>query len=339
VRLLALVLALAGGTALSVSVPRPPSGLEAGDTWSAVAVVKRDGRPVASARVGIYVGGRSFTARPAGRGRYRAQVTLPAPGTWPYGVRVRGRSYRGGTITVRQVRLHGTYDVAVAPDGSLLIGDSSNRVLRYRNGTLEVVARLRFPVEVAPDPRGGFGVVHQERYVRHVAENGSTRVVAELEQPTAHAYAPDGTLFVSELGGRVRRVDVNGAVTTLVATGLNRPHGLAVIGATLYVCDTFDNELLATDLAGGAVRTVTRELNTPVDVAAGPDGALYVADYGNGRIARVTAAGQTTTWVSLLGANGVAVAADGTVYATERSLPRVLRVDPTTRAVTTAVGS
>ena len=95
-------------------------------------------------------------------------MTLPPPGGWPYGTRVRGRSYGGGTLAVVRC-LHGTYDVAVAPDGSLLIGDSSNRVLRYRNGTLEVLARLRFPVEVAPDPRGGIGVVHQERYVRHVA--------------------------------------------------------------------------------------------------------------------------------------------------------------------------
>jgi sugar lactone lactonase YvrE len=339
VRLLALVAALAGASALSVSVSRPPSGLEAGDGWSAGVVVRSSGRPATGARVSVYVGGRSFAARPAGRGRYRAQVTLPSPGRWPYGARVRGRAYRAGTLTVAPVRLHGTYDVAVAPDGSLLIGDSSNRVLRYRNGTLEVLARLRFPVEVAPDPRGGIGVVHQERYVRHVAADGTTRVVAELEQPTAHAYAADGTLYVSELGGRVRRVDTSGSVTTLVATGLNRPHGLAVIGSTLYVCDTFDNELLAVELTSGAVRAVARELNTPVDVAAGPDRALYVADYGNGRIARVTTAGQATTWVTLLGANGVAVAPDGTVYATERERPRVLRVDAATRAVTTAVGS
>jgi glucose/arabinose dehydrogenase len=334
-----LALALAAASALSVSVSRAPSGLEAGDSWSAVVVVKREGRPAAAGRVSVYVGGRSFAARAVGRGRYRAQVTLPAPGRYAYGARVRGRSYRGGMLTVRPVRLHGTYDVAVAADGSLLIGDSSNRVFRYRNGTLEVLARLRFPVEVAPDPRGGVGVVHQERYVRHVAEDGSTRVVAELEQPTAHAYAADGTLFVSELGGRVRRVDPSGAVTTLVASGLNRPHGLAVIGRTLYVCDTFDHELLAVDVAGGTVRTLTRDLNTPVDVAAGPDGALYVADYGNGRIARVTRTGETTTWVALVGVNGVAVAPDGTVYATERDRPRVLRVDAATRAVTTAVGS
>jgi sugar lactone lactonase YvrE len=164
------------------------------------------------------------------------------------------------------------------------------------------------------------------------------RVVAELDQPTALAYVPDGTLYVAEIVGRVRRVGVGGAVSTLVDSGLNRPHGLAVVGNTLYVGDTFDNELLAVDLTTRAVRTVTRELNTPVDVAAAPDGTVVVADYGNGRIARVTSSAATTTVAPLLGVNSVWVADDGAVYATEREGRRVRRVDPATGAVTTVFG-
>jgi len=56
---------------------------------------------------------------------------------------------------VNPVALHGTYDVVVDGDGTLLVGDSSNRVLRIGlpQATLSVAARLRFPVEVAIDPR------------------------------------------------------------------------------------------------------------------------------------------------------------------------------------------
>ena len=43
-------------------------------------------------------------------------------------------------------KLLGTTDVAVARDGSLLVGDISNRVLRLRGNRLTRVATIRFPV-------------------------------------------------------------------------------------------------------------------------------------------------------------------------------------------------
>ena len=63
------------------------------------------------------------------------------------------------------------------PGGEILVADTSNHVYRTRRGgSLSVVAgngkpgsggdggpatqaRVGFPVEVAPDPRGGFGIV------------------------------------------------------------------------------------------------------------------------------------------------------------------------------------
>lgn len=337
-----LAIGLAASVAISVSISRPPARLEAGDAWSPVVTVKRAGKAVRGARVTISFSGAgervNAVARPAGAGRYRAQLVPEGAGRWTYAVRVGGRTLRRGSFAVRPPRLRGAFDVFVDADGSLLVVDLSNRLLRARGGELEFLARLHFPVEVATDPRGGIGVVTEERFVRHIAANGTVRVVAELEQPTALAYAPDGTLYVSELPGRVRRVDVSGAVTTIVASELDRPHGLVVVGGTLYVCDTFDNELIAVDLSTGVVRTVSAELNTPVDVALARDGSLYVADYGNGRLARVTPAGTTSTLVPLLGVQGVAVGPDGAVYATERDRARVRRVDPATGAVTTIVG-
>ena len=57
-------------------------------------------------------------------------------------------------------------------------------------------------------------------------------------------------------------------------------------------------------------------------------GRLYATDYGNNRIVRIGAGGVVTQVASADGPNSVAVAADGTVYATERTHPWVLRVDP-----------
>ena len=49
---------------------------------------------------------------------------------------------------------------------------------------------------------------------------------------------------------------------------------------------------------------------------------------------RVEAGGALTTVAAADGPNSVAVAADGTIYATERTHPWILRVDGTTGAVT-----
>jgi hypothetical protein len=69
-------------------------------------------------------------------------------------------------------KLKGTMDVAVARDGSLLIADVSDRVFRLRGKKLTVAASIRFPVEVASDPRGGFAALNKETRIRRVDSRG-----------------------------------------------------------------------------------------------------------------------------------------------------------------------
>ena len=241
-------------------------------------------------------------------------------------------------------RRTGAMDVAVDRDGSLLIGDQSDRVLRFRRGRLTVAARIVFPVEVAIHPRGGFAVLNNETRIRRVDARGRVTTIARgLALVTALAYDPAGNLYVSELmtpsgPGRVRRIDARtGAFTTILATGLDRPHGLVVAGDTLYVCDTFHNRLVAIDLATGASSTAAANLSMPVDVERGPDGTIFIADYGNNRLARLSGDSAVTV-ARLIGPNGVAVNRAGRVYVTERIFPRVRSVDPATGVVRTVVG-
>src|SRR5918996_2253252 len=86
-------------------------------------------------------------------------------------------------------RLSGAMDVAVDRDGSLLIGDQSDRVLRFRRGRLAVAARVVFPVEVAIHPRGGFAVLNDETRIRRVDGRGRVTTIARnLALVTALAY-------------------------------------------------------------------------------------------------------------------------------------------------------
>ena len=332
----AAVLAFSGqASPIRVQMSPVPRQAEAGEAWTPTITVRRGGRPLLRGRVVLRVGRGTTRAVSAGRGRHRARVLLGHVGRFQFSVAVNGHRVRSGRVVVGPPRLRGTYDVVVDDrDGTLLVGDASNRVLKvFPGGLLMVVARLRFPVEVAIDPRGDFAVVTEERYVRRA--NG--RILATLQQPTALAFGPDGAIYASELGGRVVRVGIDGIVTPLLSEGLRQPHGLAVHGSTLYVCDTFNDRLVAVDLVSGSSSTVAEGLSQPVDVTATSDGTLFIADYGNGRIAHLRG-GVVTTAAPVAGANGVAVAADGSLYVTERALPRVLRVDPVTGAVTVAAG-
>jgi len=229
-------------------------------------------------------------------------------------------------------------DVAVANDGSLLIGDASDRVFRFRRGRLTVAATIKFPVEVGIDPRGGFAVVNDETRIRRVDPRGRVTTLARgLAQITALAFDPDGNIYFSELVGRVRRLDrATGAITTVAESGLNRPHGLVVAGDRLFVADTFNDRVVSIELATGAVTTAATGFVQPVDVDRGPDGTVYVADFGNNRLARIDA-GSPVTVARLIGVNSVWVRG-GAVYVTERIFPRVRRVDLATGAVRTIVG-
>ena len=85
----------------------------------------------------------------------------------------------------------------------------------------------------------------------------------------------------------------------------------------------------------------------PQLLSVSSDGAsVYLATYVDNSVSQydvgtggALAAKSPATVAAGQGPTHVAVAPDGTVYATERALPRVLRVDASTRAVTTAVGS
>ncbi len=370
---LVAALASASGPRLAVSVASKPAALEAGAVWQATIRVRRNGRPLVGARPSLLIARgatrRSFPARPAGRGLYRARVVFPTAGRWTYAARLGKRSFRLGAVTVRErsVRLVSAADVVIDADGSLVVADAQgNQVARLAGRTLSRLARVEFAIEVAVDPRGGVAVVTEERRVQHVSSRGVRTIAgtttsgfsgdggpataAQLDQPTSIAYDAAGNLFITELGGRIRRVEAaGGTITTFAGVGgqglggdggpairaqLDRPHGLAVAAdGTVYFGDTFNNRVrkVAPD---GTISTVATGLSTPNDVTLAPDGTLYATDYGTNRIVRIDPAGAVTTVAAADGPNSVAVAPDRTIYATERTNGWVLRVDPATGAVT-----
>ena len=238
----AAVLSCACAAVLSGAVAGAPAAkprlvsnrpVETGARW--IGVVSASRRPVVTARLGRR--SQTVTVRRLRPGRYQLRAIFRQAGRWA----LWAARQRFGTVLVRQapLRLTNAMDVVVEPNGSLLVSDFSDRVFRLNGDRLTLLAgngrpghtgdggpairaAIGFPVEIAVDPRGGFGIVHGERWVRHVDPSGTITTVAEFQQPTALAYDSAGNLFVSELLGGVKRRDAaTGAVTTYA--GLQPP--------------------------------------------------------------------------------------------------------------------
>jgi sugar lactone lactonase YvrE len=94
----------------------------------------------------------------------------------------------------------------------------------------------------------------------HIADGGELRDVATgLDKPMGLAVMGD-TIFVAEAGaGRIGMMRKDGAVETLI-DGLGRPEGLCVSGGVLYAVDTDAKAILAIDPDRGDVSTIVRDL-------------------------------------------------------------------------------
>jgi len=117
-----------------------------------------------------------------------------------------------------------------------------------------------------------------------------------------------------------------GAQSTVLATGLSDPTGVAVDGSgNVYLVDTGNNRVLKETLSSGAysVSTVASDLSVPYGVAVDGSGSLYIADTGNNRVLKETptASGYSeSTIASGVGfPSGIAVDASGNIYVTNDS--------------------
>jgi len=185
------------------------------------------------------------------------------------------------------------------------------------------------------------------------------------------AVGPDGSFYIADTG-RVRRVGGNGIITTIAGTGspgfngdggpataaqISEARGVAVGGdGSIYIAD-FTNGRIRKVGPNGIITTVagngsfgfsgdggpaTQAQLSPLHVAVGPDGSVYVANYIGQRVRRVGPDGIITTVAGgggggdnipatqavFVGLAGLAVTPDGSLYVTDESSRRIRRVRP-----------
>lgn len=256
--------------------------------------------------------------------------------------------------------------VAVDPSGNILFADSlNNRIRKLASGSVNTIA--------------GNGVLSH-------SGDGGAATSAQLNTPLGVAVDAAGNTYIADTANNVvRRVDSKGVISNFAGTGtagssgdgsaaasaqLSGPQGLAVDTAgNLYIADTQNHRVRK--VTGGTMSTVagsgtagfagdgaaagSAQLNLPFGVAVDSAGNLYIAEFGNNRVRKVTAGGTINTLAGngvfgysgdggqatgamLNGPQGIAVDASGNVYIADTANNRVRQVAPN-GVITTVAGT
>jgi uncharacterized protein (TIGR03437 family) len=204
--------------------------------------------------------------------------------------------------------------VAVDSSGNVFIADSVNRRIRKlaSGGTITTVAG-----------NGNYS---------YSGDSGQA-TAAQLNTPQAVATDPSGNLYIADTANNVvRKVTAAGVISTIAGNGaagfggdggaatsaqLRSPQGIAVdASGNVYVADTQNARVRK--ISNGTINTVagngtagyggdggtaaSAQLNIPAGLAVDGVGNLYIADFSNNRIRKVTSGGVITTFAG----NGLA---------------------------------
>ncbi|WP_438422715.1 cadherin domain-containing protein [Aquimarina macrocephali] len=207
----------------------------------------------------------------------------------------------------------------------------------------------------------------------------ATGTAARFALPSGCAIDSHGNLFVADVSNqRIRKITPAGVVTTFAgstfgyadgtgaAAKFNFPYDIAIdANDNLYVADSNNNRIrkitpagVVTTLAGSGISgsangtgTAAR-FNGPRGVAVDASGNVYVSDYGNHRIRKVTPTGVVTNlaggspgFADGTGLNarfnhpsGLTVNSNGDIYVCDNSNHRVRKITPA-GVVATIVGN
>jgi hypothetical protein len=193
-------------------------------------------------------------------------------------------------------------DLAVGPRGDVFVRTAVRVYMMARDAKRPAPAAARAPSYPARYPNDEPGTVHtvagngrDDEYPHEPpAERGQMRITV----------GPDGTRYYSDsVRNRVMKVTADGSTEVLAGTG-------------------------EPEFSGDGGVAARAELNEPLGLAAGPDGSVYIADYGNGRVRKVDPKGVITTVADHLTPADVDVAVDGSLFVAETHNARISRVAP-----------
>jgi serine/threonine protein kinase, bacterial len=264
-----------------------------------------------------------------------------------------------------EASFYGPSGVAVDSSGNVYVADSENNKIR-KITPAGVVTTL-----------AGSGVS---------GSDDGTGIAASFNYPQGVALDSSGNVYVADTGShKIRKITPAGVVTTLAGGGgrewnwnglgsadgtgttasFNYPNGVAVDSSgNAYIADSSNNKIrkitpegVVTTLAGSGVSGsddgtgLAASFNRPEGVAVDKSGNVYVADFNNNKIRKITPAGVVTTLAgsgrqssrdgtaaSFKWPNGVAVDSSGDLYVADYGNRKIRKITPA-GVVSTLAGS
>ena len=181
--------------------------------------------------------------------------------------------------------------------------------------------------------------------------SNGTGSAASFNIPTGTAVDAAGNVFVSDFQNNlIRKISPAGVVTTFAGSGsfgsangsgtsasFAGPQGVAIDAAgNVFVADRFNNRIrkitpagLVSNVAGSGIsgntdgNGVAASFNDPLGIAVDPAGNLYVADFANNTIRKISPIGDVTT----LAGSGSPGATDGTGTGSSFNFPTGVATD------------
>lgn len=252
-------------------------------------------------------------------------------------------TYAGDGMSALQAQIFLPMGVVVDPAGNVYISDTNNNRLRRVDAATGLISTI-----------AGNGIAGY-------SGDGGPADQAMISGPTGVTLDGAGNIFFADAANHIiRRVDaITGHITTVAGTPgasgwqgdgsaatdalLHSPEGLAFAASgNLLIADTGNHVIRMVDATTGNISTIAgtgvagfngdgqsalnAQLDTPWGVAAGANGAVYIADLNNNRIRLIDSTGQITT----VAGNGVRgfLGDGGTALSAELNAPAAVVLDP-----------
>jgi sugar lactone lactonase YvrE len=216
------------------------------------------------------------------------------------------------------------------------IDSSGNSTIIYAGGVSGTNASFNFPADIVPDGTGNLYVTDKNNNrIRKIDSNNNITTFAgtgplfdgngtnaSFNEPLGITIDNSGNLFVADSSNnKIRKIDSSGNVTTFAGTGtfndgsrsnarFSFPEAITKDNeGNIYIADTGNHRIRKMDTAGN-VTTIAGSFNggfsdgngsnasfsLPLGIVRDSHGSLFVTDYQNNAIRKITPDGEVTTF-------------------------------------------